>query len=268
MAAAIRSGVSPCPCRPFLLFFTAAQGRQRIADKRCSGSSEHPIDWQISFFFLENKFIPEPQITVTFQTSCILRLCWSGTRNLVGARCQLTVSTDMYVCLYMYDCFSTWPWCFSHTNASSLPKRVDAHVCCSRVTTQHHDNVQAVWSSLSNCLWPRNWRCTLQAGGGPFTRQSLLVFSSVQLLNAPNRKEHSCVFLFVHQTACLGKILCISTQKLSWKLLKSSSNMSESGQMSKSSMFSIKKYYKASWHITKSQCTFFNTKCCKSFNIR
>lgn len=62
-----------------------------------------------------------------------------------------------------------------------------------RITPQHHDNGGAVWSSLSNCLWPRNWRRTLEAGGGPFTRQSLLDLSSMQLLNTSHQKACACV---------------------------------------------------------------------------
>ena len=86
------------------------------------------------------------------------------------------------------------------TKAESLPKPTRVQIrpvvlCCMSFPL-----------SLSNCLWPRNWRRTLKAGGGPFTRQSLLDLSSMQLLNTTARKRCVCVCLLC---LCVWVSVCI-----------------------------------------------------------
>lgn len=91
------------------------------------------------------------------------------------------------------------------------------------VTLQRHDNGEAVRSARSNCLWPRNRRRTLKAGGGPFTRQSLLHLSSTQLLNAIAKMVCARVCVHVHAgvTASwflilLCTLLTVDGQRLIW----------------------------------------------------
>lgn len=89
----------------------------------------------------------------------------------------------MKLCGYGWE----YGMCMCLCGLCSITRPVRAHACVhvgvQRRTRSAVPWQQWVWSSLSNCLWPGNWRRTLEAGGGPFTRQSLLDLSSMQLLN-------------------------------------------------------------------------------------